>query len=290
MERRNLGAGLMVLASSMLLLVGVSAGTAQAATYEGSSGACTVKSLPSFTDQGEFATAAMVADVIEVSCNPDAYSTGLPVTVSAYQLWTRCDHNLKWLNPNNGVKGPEFTEGPTYEGIKLDADGNANIAVIGGPECAPGENLVTMDEQDSPYETFTTSFVVEPPGPTTKGLTILPESQIEDSNSSGVIAIAEFEDKGLTEKEIRIGAKQLYDRCQGKLWIIGQGDGQITVNEPENTDAIYTDNDGNGFAILKGTDSCAEGSSLIEADAVEEPNTRLEGSFLIEPPTVRWKA
>jgi len=270
----------------MVLLVGVSAGTAQAAT--GDPGTCTVKSLPSFTDQGEFATAAMVADVIEVSCNPNKYSTGLPVTVSAYQLWTRCDHNLKWLNPNNGSNGPEFTTGPTYEGIKLDADGNANIAVIGGPECAPGENLVTMDEQDAPYETFTTSFLVMPPNHTEKGLTILNPSQIEDSNSSGVIAIAEFEDQGLTEKEIRIGAKQLYDRCQGKLWIIGQGDGQITVNEPENTDAIYTDNDGNGFAILKGTDSCAEGASLIEADAVEEPNTVLTGSFLIESPTVRW--
>jgi len=283
MERRNLGAGLVVLASSMLLLVGVSAGTAQAAT-----GTCTVKSLPSFVDQGEFATAAMVADVIEVSCNPNKYSTGLPVTVSAYQLWTRCDHNLKWLNPNNGGH-PEFTEGPTYEGIKLDADGNANIAVIGGPECAPGENLVTMDEQDSPYETFTTSFVVLAPKPTETGLTILNPSQIEDSNSSGVIAIAEFEDKGLTEETIRIGAKQLYDKCQGKLWIIGQGEGQIAVDEPENTDAIYTDNDGNGFAILKGTDSCHEGASLIEADAVNEPNTALTSSFLIEPPTVRWE-
>ncbi len=277
----------MVLASSMLLLVGASAGTAQAATTD--PGACTVTSLPSFVDQGEFATAAMVADVIEVSCDPYMYSTGLPVTVSAYQLWSRCDHNLKWLNPNNGGH-PKFTEGPTYEGIKLDADGNANIAVIGGPECAPGEDLVTMDEQDSPYETFTTTFQVLPPTPTTTGLTILNPSQVEDSNSSGVIAIAEFEDRGLTEETIRIGAKQLYDKCQGGFWIIGQGEGQLTVDEPENTDAIYTDNDGNGFAILKGTDSCAEGPSLIEADAVNEPNTELSGSFLIEPPTVRWPA
>ncbi len=198
----------MVLASSMLLLVGVSAGTAQAAT-----GACTVKSLPSFVAQGEsqFDTTAMVADVLEVSCNPYAYSDGLPVTLSAYQLWLRCGKNLKWLNPNNGGH-PEYKEGSKYEGIKLDADGNANVAVIGGPECMAGESLVTLDEEDAPYETFTTSFQVLPPGPTPTGLTILNASQVEDSDSSGAIAIAEFEDRSLPEEKIRIGAKQLYDK------------------------------------------------------------------------------
>lgn len=283
MERRSLGAGLIVLASSFLLLVGT--GTASA-----SPGACTVTSLPSFVAQGEsqFHTAAMVADVIEISCNPYVYSTGLPVTVSAYQLWLRCDKNLKWLNPNNGGH-PEFTEGSKYEGIKLDADGNANIAVIGGPECSPGESLISMDEEDSPFETFTTSFQVEPPKVTTKGLSILPKTQVEDSNSSGAITIAEFEDSSLQEESIRIGAKQLYDRCHGGLWIIGQGEDQIGVDEPELTEAINTDNDGNGFVILKGTDSCAAGASLIEADAENDPGASLTESFTIEEPMVRWK-
>jgi hypothetical protein len=281
----------MVLASSMLLLVGVSAGTAQAATYEGGSGACTVTSLPSFTAQGEsqFGTTAMVADVLEVSCNPYAYSDGAPVTLSAYQLWLRCDKHLKWLNPNNGGH-PEYTEGSEYQGIKLDADGNANVAVIGGPECLAGESLITLDEEDAPYETFTTSFLVLPPGPTETGLTILHPSQVEDSDSSGAIAIAEFEDRSLPEESIRIGAKQLYDSCHEGLWIVGQGPGQFSVDEPELTDAINTDDDGNGFAILKGTDSCHEGTSLIEADAEYEPNTTLTASFTVESPMVRWEA
>lgn len=283
-RRRSLGAGLVVLASSVVLMAGT-AGTAAAAP----TASCTVKSLPSFVAQGEFETAAEVADVIEVSCNPYVYSDGLPVTVSAYQLWERCGHDLKWLDPNNGGH-PEFTEGSSFEKVKLDADGNANLAVIGGPECMAGESLISVDEEYAPYETVTTSFKVLPPGITPVGLTILNPSQVEDSDSSGTIAIAEVEDRALGEETFRIGAKQLYDRCHGGLWIIGESDEQIAVNEPELTDAIKLDNDGNGFVVLKGTDSCLEGSSLIEADAEYEPNTTLTADFLIEPPAVRFES
>src|SRR5690348_2371448 len=51
---------------------------------------CLIHSLPSFVAQGEFATSATVADVIEVECNPFVYGTGATVTITAAQLSSRC--------------------------------------------------------------------------------------------------------------------------------------------------------------------------------------------------------
>jgi hypothetical protein len=282
MERRNLVAGLTVIASSFLLLAGTAS---NAAAAPGPS--CTVKSLPSFVAQGEsqFGTPAMVADVIEISCNPSVYSTGLPVSVSADQLYKRCGGNLKWIDPND-EGSPKWGYGSSFDEIHLDVDGNANVVAIGGPQCMPGESLITLDQEKPPYETFTTSFQVLPSKPTAEGLTILPESQVEDANSSGVIAIAEVEMPEAGEEAVRIGAPQLYDRCHGGFYIIGQGPDQWT-NGKELLDAIHLDNDGNGFAILKGTDSCLSGSSLIEADG-EENYVTLKADFQIEQPMVRF--
>ena len=46
--------------------------------------------------------------------------------------------------------------------VHLDVDGNANVGLIAGPNCMVGESLITLDENESPYETFTTSFQVLP--------------------------------------------------------------------------------------------------------------------------------
>ena len=90
MERRNLGAGLMVLASSFLLLAGV-ASAQERSTRLGlrggaTPGVCLVTSLPSFVAQGEYGYTASVADVVEVSCDPFKYGAGQEVSVTAAQL------------------------------------------------------------------------------------------------------------------------------------------------------------------------------------------------------------
>jgi hypothetical protein len=279
--------GVMALAISLALM----AGTASAATGGGAKpqasseeGTCSIRSLPSFIAQGEFSTAASVADVIEVSCNPSKYSDGAPVGLTASQLYDRCGHDLTWYDPNDGGWSTEES-GPTFT-VHLDADGNANVALIGGPNCMTGESLIAVDEEASPFETFVTKFSVNSPEPTAEGLTIEPSSQVEDSTSSGVITIAEAEFKGASEEYVRIGAKQLYNRCTGeespKLNIIGED--RYSESDPEETRAIQLDNDGNGFVLLEGDDSCAEGKSLIEADLEESPFTTLEGYFTVEPP------
>jgi len=298
MERRNLGAGLMVLASSFALMAGVaSAHGVPAGDPAASTGSCTVVSLPSFVAQGEYGYAASVADVVEVSCNPYTYGTGQEVSVTASQLASRC-HNLAWIVPNNSADEPEAQLGQTVH-LRLDADGNATASLVAGPNCMPGESLITLDENESPYETFTTSFMVTPPVNTPLGVTALPGTQVEDSGSSSVTTVVEAEFPGDGESYVRLASEQLNDRCHdgGLIWVPGYvteylaeefsakavkraEDGFIGENETE----IRLDDNGNGFAIAVGVDSCLEGTSLIEADLVESPFTTKTTTFSIEAP------
>ncbi len=107
MERRNLVAGLAVLALSLFVL----SGTAFAhATHHkkakpnaegGSTGSpetCVVHAMPNaFMDQGEFGTSSSVADIIEVECE-EVYAEHY-VRISANELYSRCDRHLYWRTP-----------------------------------------------------------------------------------------------------------------------------------------------------------------------------------------------
>lgn len=256
---------------------------------------CLVHSLPSFVAQGEFAVAATVADVIEVECNPYVYGTGAPVTITAAQLSSRCQE-LTWYVPNesagNGGDGtvtPDagfvWKSGPSVT-LHLDVDGNATVALIAGPHCMAGESLVTLDEDESPYETFTTAFQVLPAGPTPPGLYATPSSQVEDAASSAVATIVEAEFTGAPEAKVRLGAGQLYNRCQRGEHLIWVRENRELVVGPELADehAVELDNDGNGFALAIGSDSCAEGVSLIEGDLEQSPFTTLTTEFTVLPP------
>jgi len=298
MERRNLVAGLTVFASSFMLLAGVaSAHGAAPAGDPAASGSCTVVSLPSFVAQGEYGYAASIADVVEVSCNPFTYGTGQAVTVTAAQLASRC-HNLAWIVPNNSYDEPEAQLGKSVT-LHLDADGNATASLVAGPNCMPGESLITLDENEAPYETFTTSFMVTPPVNTPKGVTALPATQVEDSGSSSVTTVVEAEFPGDGESYVRLASEQLNDRCHdgGLIWVPGYVTEYLSNEystdsvkkaeesyDGENETEIRLDNNGNGFAVAVGVDSCLEGPSLIEADLTEAPFTTETTTFTVAAP------
>jgi hypothetical protein len=248
-------------------------------------GTCKVVTLKSFVAQGEFASAATVGDVIEVSCDPFTYSAGAKVTVTASQLFSRC-HEISWYKPNEAGED-EITYGRSVT-LKLDVDGNANVGLIAGPNCMVGESLITVDENEPPYETYTESFQVNPAANTPAGLTMLPKAQVEDQESSGVVTLAEAEFSQASEKRVRIGAGQLYNRCHNgdKLEIVRENR-QVIEEQPELLNAIELDNNGNGFVLLMGTDSCAEGPSLIESDLESSPFTTQTDTFTVLPPQVR---
>jgi len=301
MERRNLGAGLMVLAASFMLMAGVASakGSSPAGDPGSSTTGCQVVSLPSFIAQGEYDYAASVADVVEVSCNPYTYGSGQEVTVTASQLASRC-HNLAWIVPNNYDNEPESQFGQSVH-LALDADGNATASLVAGPNCMAGESLITLDENESPYETFTTSFMVKPPEDTPEGVTALPSSQVEDSSSSSVTTVVEAEFPGEGEDFVRLASEQLNDRCHdgGLIWVPGYvteylseyGDSKTSVKRAEesyetsNETEVRLDNNGNAFAIAVGVDSCLKGTSLIEADLLESPFTTKTTEFTIDSPT-----
>jgi hypothetical protein len=277
MKSRNFGAGLMVLASSMFLLAGTASahGTAPASAPTGT---CVVHSLPSFIAQGEFTTTATVADIVEVECNPTIYGTGSKIKITASQLFTRCKGKLTWIEPN-----PYRTETGRGISVELDADGNATVALLSGSGCMAGENLIVAHMEEEPFESFTEAFTVLPPKPTEPGVFALPAKQVEDANSSGVATIVQVEFAEGSEKLVHIGSEELYRRCRIEphlKWI--RMNGQI-VEGPEVT-GVQLDNDGNAFVIAIGDESCAPGTSLIEADLESKPFTTFTTPFTIEAP------
>lgn len=289
MDRRILCVGLAVLGSSLMLLTGVASARGVGAKPLIAPGTCEVKSLNSFTAQGEFASAATVGDVIEVSCDPYTYSNGAEVEVTAAQLYDRCNHDITWYLPAAGEPGDDPPpSGPSIK-LKLDQDGNANVGLIAGPHCMAGGSLITVDELESPYETYVTEYKVLPAENTPEGLAITPEQQVEDQETSSVVTIAQVEFANSAEKTVRIGAGQLYDRCKygDRLEIVKENRDDYSEETTEATDAIELDNNGNGFVLLLGEESCAEGPSLIEADLEQSPFTTLKKDFTIEAPKPR---
>jgi hypothetical protein len=241
---------------------------------------CVVHSLPSFTAQGEFGTTATVADVVEVECDPLLYGTGSEITVSASQLFSRCGETLTWY-VTSPFKEVVNTRSVT---LTLDADGNATVALIAGPGCQAGESLVSAHMDNAPFESFTTSFSVLPPGETPEGVSALPAAQVEDAQSGAVATIVEAEFPGRAEQQIRIASGEMLSRCQNAPhlhWIREDRTGAEGVSE---VNGLALDNGGNAFVLLIGDSSCYPGSSLIEADLESKPFTTLTTGFTIESP------
>jgi hypothetical protein len=162
------------------------------------------------------------------------------------------------------------------------------VALIAGPHCMVGESLISVDEVESPYETFTTSLQILTTKNTPESLTLTPESQVEDQESSGVVTIAQAGFPGNSEQRVRVGAGQLFDRCQkGDHLEFVKMNRQVVEEQKELLDAIELDNNGNGFLLLMGTDSCAEGTSLIETDLEGAGYNTAKGFFKVESPRER---
>ena len=288
MDVRRLAAGLVVAASSLLLMAGTASahGTASAQATEGTT--CAVHSLPSFVAQGEFEYQATVADVIEVECNPFVYGTGSRVTITASQLYSRCDGDITWF----GTAPGEEISARSLE-VGLDADGNATVALIAGPNCQAGESLISLHMDEGEYNSYTTSFTVLPPNDTELGVTALPSHQVESSETSSVLTIIEAEFPGQAEKYVHIGSEEFYRRCGYEpkliwinpedLYLEGEARPEDLQTGPEYS-GLKLDNNGNGFVLAIGDSSCSPGSSLIEADLEEKPFTTATTHFLIESP------
>ncbi len=285
MERRNLAAGLATLVLGLLMLSGTA--FAHVAHHKkakpkttAAPETCVVYTEPGqFMDQGEFGTSSSVADIVSVECEP-VYAEHY-VTISANELYSRCDKSLYW---SEAAPFDLSKSEPSYT-VRLDNDGNGGAVLWGGPSCAAGESLVAAHLDEAPYTTVTTSFTVLPPRPTEPGVIAEPSAgAVEGEENSSAAAIIEVEFPPVfAEEPVNINASQLDSRChKGDLTWVGP-EGQVLGYGGELT-GLGLDNDGNAFVVALGGESCAAGSSLVEASLEHAPYTTYTTDFNILPP------
>lgn len=296
MERRNLVAGLAILIVAIFAFTGTASAHLthhkKAKTPAGEvpgdpetpPETCLVKASPSsFMDQGEFGDASSIADVVEVEC--ESVFAEKSVTVSAEELYSRCDKRLYWMTASafdDKVTGPSFT-------VTLDNDGNATAVLMGGPSCAAGESLISAHLDSAPYTTAVTGFDVLPPRPTEPGVKATPSKEVEGEVNSDIATIIQVEFPSVfAEEPVNINAAQLYSRCHisPKIFYVEmEEDGpRVLAYETEEVLGVKLDNDGNAFVVVFGTSSCASGPSTIEASLENAPYTTYTTTFEIEPP------
>ncbi|HTZ62728.1 MAG TPA: hypothetical protein VMB51_01335 [Solirubrobacteraceae bacterium] len=251
----------------------------------GSAGSCVIHTLPSFMDEGYGSEASSVADIIEIECEP--VFAEQTVKVGSQELYSRCADHLSWSAVSNEADPYNPVEGASIGNVQLDDDGNAIVAVWGGPSCAAGESLVSAHLEEAPYTSVTTSFTVLPPKPTTPGVWALPSSQVEagDYSNSATIVQVEFP-PAYAERNVVISDEQLYAHCEGHLYWIGPDEQPIGVGEAA---AVKLDDDGNAFVVLLGGPSCAAGATEVETSLEKAPYTTYTSGFSVGPPEPTWE-
>ncbi len=317
MERRNLWMGTLVLISSLLLMAGSASahGTVVPATEKAEAANCKIITLPGLMRQGEFTDVGSVGDIVSVECNPAVFPGGTTLEISDAQLNSRClglgnpeeTHGILWENPNEFSDGHyAVTFGPAVK-VELDGDGNVNLALVAGPNCAVGGTVISGHTEpgkgNTTVESFAAGFAVEPAKPSTEGVTVMPKEEVEDEGSSSVATLIQVEE-GSTEAKVRVAAPELFSRCEvapngitdekvswlrptftaGPLYGFGKEIAGGTALVPSGNEALKTDNDGNAFVIVFGGESCKPGKSYFEVDEEESPFNTEEPSFTIKAP------
>jgi hypothetical protein len=330
MGRRNLWAGTLVLISSLLLMAGTASAhsTVAPAVEKAEAANCKIITLPGLMRQGEFGNVGSVGDVVTVECNPAVFPGGTVVEISDAQLESRClgltgggefMHGIIWVNPNMFSSGEPIQEFGNSIDVELDGDGNVNVGLVAGPNCAVGGTVISGHTQpgkgNTTVESFAGGFAVEPAKPSTEGVKVMPKTQVEDEESSSVATLIQAE-YGSTEAKVRVAAPELFSRCevdptdtvappgQAKvIWLrpnfTTEEVGGVTLLRafgfgkelaggealvPGRDEALKTDNDGNAFVIAIGAESCQPGKSYFEADEEEAPFNTEEPSFTILAP------
>jgi hypothetical protein len=278
---------------------------------------CKIITLPGLKRQGEFGNVGSVGDIVTVECNPAVFPGGTQIELSDAQLESRClglgapgeSHGILWENPNEFSSAHfKFTFGGSTT-VELDGDGNVNVALVAGPNCAVGGTVISghteVGKGNTTVESFAAGFAVEPAKTSPEGSTIDPATQVEDEASSSVATLIQVE-SGSTEAKVRVAAPELFSRCEVPgggtpeskvVWMrpnfsalpgsaFGEGKEIVGGTElvPGHDEALKTDNDGNAFVIALGEESCKPGKSYFETDLEEAPFTTEEPSFTIIAP------
>jgi hypothetical protein len=292
-----------MLASILALMI--STASAQAGVGSKAEAAnCVIKGFSGLMRQGELKQVGSVGDIVEVSCNSAIYPGGTLVEIEDGQLFSRCSLSggtITWVNPNEFSTGLLKTSKGRGITVELDGLGNANVALVAGPNCAVGGTVVSahtvVGKGNTTVESFATAFAVENAKTTPEGAVTMPTEQVEDEGSSAVATLIQGEFSS-TEAKVRVAAPELFNRCEiaphvtwlrpsgeivpGVRELVGGG-----ATEPAGTESLKTDNDGNAFVIAIGDSSCKPGKSFFQVDLEAAPFTTEEPAFTVLSPGVR---
>lgn len=267
-------AAVAVAAVSVFAASALSAAPAQAGS------ACVEHSLPSFIAQGDSGDEVSdVADIVEVKCE-----TGYAlhkVGLDSGQLYSECDDHLTWSTSAAFVP----SDGASISKVTVDSDGNATVALWGGPYCKPGERMIMLTKEEPLYETSLTTFNVLPPAVTPEGIYAVPGSEIESGTSDSVATIIELEfPSQYAGDPVRVYSAQLFALCGGGTHLawIGEDGNQLSGHEAV---TVKLDSDGNAFVTALASD-CASGSAVIQGDLEVSPYQTYDTNFVVQPPQV----
>ena len=223
MERRNLLAGLAVLALSLFVLSGTALAHTRPTTRRPSRGrrtvapeTCSVNTLPASSwTRASSATSSSVADIIEVECEP-VYAEQ-PRPDQRQRALQPLHEKLHWTNPHRNQ--PEKNISGFTSGAELQSDARQRRQRDRdrdrGPSCAAGESLVSAHLTKPPYTTVTTGFTCSPPKPTPAGVIVTPTNKVEGEEYSDVATIVQVEFPPVfAEERSTSGFSQLKSRCK----------------------------------------------------------------------------
>jgi uncharacterized repeat protein (TIGR01451 family) len=259
-------------------------GTTQYVTVSSGIGSATL-SVPPFGNWQDF-TGSQVHAVIQVETSP-AYA-GDPVQISSDQLTTSCAGEVVFETLEGGS-----TSSPTAAinsiTVTLDDEGNATVTVDAS-ECAPGSDLVEADLTQAPYLSASVTLDVDPPQPTSTGITASPTTEVEtgdDPTGSDVYTVFYVEtDPVYAGQRVEITSPDLQDRCGGGWRWEAAGGPAITQASPPSPVEATLDGDGNAVFVFKGA-SCAPGSSAVTAEVLAGSHPTYATTFTVNPPAVK---
>jgi hypothetical protein len=171
----------------------------------------------------------------------------------------------------------------------LDANGNANVAVV-GTKCAAGSYRVTADLTGPPYLTASSSVSVVAPTTLKAGVTVSPAKEVltgntpasGDANYTGLFVVSA--NPVYAGQTVQLSSAQLASRCGGLRW-----ESNATSGVVGSSATASIDQNGNAAFLVFGA-HCASGDSKVTAVVLSGTHPTYSTTATMVAPTVVVKS
>jgi hypothetical protein len=212
--------------------------------------------------------------VVEVSGPSFA---GKRVRISSSQLGVSCSGGISFETLEGGSVADPVKGSPLS--VVLDSYGDATV-IVGGSHCTPGSDVVEASLLPAPHASATTSLTIDPPAPTSAGITGFPASEVETTGASVYAVFYVGTSAVFAQDPIDVQSSQLQGDCTGG-WRLEPGNGGTAIwgSDTASTAAQTTvDSDGNAAFVFEGR-SCSPGTFSVSSELATPPHTTYQTSF-----------